>query len=155
MRTTEQLQALESACFTLNSYRKQKRKEWTIKPEDLITLEEARELMKPEGKKLEDWSEVAVFIPVSVLDRLYESLTPKSRKYFVLNEVVGGWFSSDDAEMDENGRCTNCEEAVCDEDGEFCSTPSHYNDVPSVGDYYGEIDWCARGGLLFIYSTQY
>ena len=141
MRTESQIKALESACFTLNSYRKRKSHAWTVTPADLVTLDEARADWMGEEKDLTGWDDLAVFIPRAVAVRLYESLTPKARDMFVLNEVLGGWFEADDDD--------------CDEDGEFCSTPSHSDAVPSVEDYADDTEHCARGALLFIYCNKY
>ena len=153
MRTPKQIECLESACATLNGYRKRKAHDWTVTPSDLMTLDEVR--LVNEKPALAEWSDLSVFIPTDVAVRLYRSLTPKARDMFVLNEVLGGWFGADDAEFDDTGKCINADEVTCDIDGEFCSTPSHSEDVPSVADYAEDIDHCSQGGILFIYSTQY
>lgn len=153
MRTPKQIEALESACLTLNSYRKRKGHAWTVTPADLLTLQEAQE--QSDKPALREWSDLAVFIPTTVAVRLYASMTPKARDLFVLNEVLGGWFEAQDALFDDEGKCVNGDEVTCDIDGEFCSTPSHGSDVPSVEDYADDIDNCSRDGFLFVYSTQY
>jgi hypothetical protein len=118
-----------------------------------MTLAEVRHVN--EKPALAEWDDLAVFIPTDVAVRLYRSLTPKARDMFVLNEVLGGWFSADDARFDDTGKCINGDEVECDIDGEFCSTPSHSEDVPSVADYAEDVDHCSADGILFIYSTQY
>jgi len=155
MRTKEQIEALQSACNTLNSYRKRKALAWTVTPADLVTLDEARADWMNGEKALAGWDDLAVFIPREVAVRLYASLTPKGRDLFVLNEVLGGWFESDDAVFDDEGKCVNGDEVDCDEDGEFCSTPSHSENVPSVEEYDDDTEHCARGALLFVYANQY
>lgn len=153
MRTENENKCVASACFTLNGYRKRKGKGFDVKPSDLLTLREFRAIN--EKPALAEWDDLAVFIPVDVAVRLYASLTPKARDLFVLNEVIGGWFGADDAQFDEAGRCVNADAVTCDIDGEFCSTPSHSEDVPSVEDYRDDLESCSQGGILFIYSTQY
>lgn len=162
MRTEIQIAALKAACDSLNAYAKRKNSDhavrkgrpWKVKPEDLVTLDEAREMMNGE-KALEEWDGRSVFVPTDIAVRLYDSMTPKARGKFLLDEVLGGWFEEQEAEVDDEGRCVNADEVGCDGEGEFCSTPCHGEDAPSVEDYSDDIESCARGGLLFIYSDKY
>lgn len=141
MRTENQNKCIASACYTLNGYRKRKGKGFDVKPSDLLTLQEARAVTpKP---ALADWDDLAVFIPVEVAVRLYASLTPSARESLIRDEIVGGWFGGGPADED------------CDSDGDFCSTPSHSDDVVSVREYREDLEHCSSDGLLFIYSTQY
>ena len=151
MRTPEQIKALQLACLKLNSFRKRKGHAWAVTPDDLLTLQEAQE--QCDKPALREWSDLSVFIPATVAVRLYASMTHKGRDLFITGEVLGGWFESDDALFDDEGKCVNGDEVTCDIDGEFCSTPSHGSDVPSVEDYADDIDNCSRDCLLFVYSA--
>lgn len=163
MRTETQTKAVIAACKALNSYAKRKDtlhavrkgRAWKVTPEMLVTLEEAREMMKGEGKALKGWSDLSVFVPHDIAVKLYEGMTAKARECFVSDEVIGGWFEEQNAEFDDHGQLTNADEVGCDEDAEFCSTPSHSEDLPSVDEYAEDTESCSRGGLLFIYSDKY
>jgi len=141
MRTPKQIECLESACRTLNGYRKRKAQEWTVTPSDLLTLSEARAVSaKP---ALAEWDDLAVFIPVKVAGLLYRALTPKGRESLISDEVFGGWFGGGPADPD------------CDIDGDFCSTPSHSDDVVGLVEYVEDLEHCSESGLLFIYPDKY
>lgn len=153
MRTEKQNESLLAVCERLNAYplRKHKSHIRLLTPADLLTLDEARDRLRPTGKTLADWDEAAVFIATETALRVYSRLTPEGRAALVRDEVLGGWFCDDDAEFDDDGKCVNCDDIGCDEDGEFCSTPSHSDETPSVDDYAEDIEHCSRGGLLFVY----
>lgn len=104
---------------------------------DFINLQQAREIT---GKPLGHWNETAIFIKVETLVELYRSITRAGRKFLANEERIGGWFGSQGGDLE-----------YCDEDGCFCSTPSHSEEVPSVDDYREDLEWCAENGLLFIY----
>jgi hypothetical protein len=104
---------------------------------DLLTLEQAKAIT---GKAaLADWDADAVFIRVETLVDLYRSLTPAGRDALANGEQVGGWFGADAGDPD------------ADADGEFCSTPSHSDDVPTVADFAEDVDYCSASGVLFLY----
>jgi len=116
------------------------RKGRDLTPADLLTLEQAQTIT---GKAaLTYWDASAVFVEVRTMVDLYRSLTPSGRRALAWNELLGGWFESDGVE----------EPGDADADGEYCSTPCHSDDVPSVADFADALDHCARGGLLFIYN---
>lgn len=141
MRTPEQTKAIESACATLNGYRRQKALPFVVTPSDLLTLPEARAIsVKP---ALAEWEDLAVFVPVKVAGLLYRSLTPKAREALISDEVFGGWFGGGPADPD------------CDIDGDFCSTPCHSDDVVGVVEYVEDLEHCSEAGFVFIYPDKY
>ena len=108
-----------------------------LNSDDLLTLEQAQAAT---GKAaLADWDADAVFIRVETLVDLYRSLTPAGRKALANGEQVGGWFGADAGDPD------------ADADGEFCSTPSHSDEVPTVADFAEDLDHCSASGVLFLY----
>lgn len=103
---------------------------------DFFGLEKAKDIIGM--KSMDNWDDAAVFITTDTLGEFYRRLTPKSRDILVMNEWVGGWFDG-------------CRHDDCDEDDQFCSTPSHCENVPSVADYQEDIEHCSRSGVVFIY----
>jgi hypothetical protein len=124
---------------TLNALPRRKGKGRLLTPSDLLNLETARFLS---GKPLGEWSEDSLFITASTLVELYRTLTKTGRAKLADSEMVGGWF-------EEQG------DDDCDEDGDFCSTPSHYygddDAPPSLEDFTDAIEHCSRNGVLFLY----
>jgi hypothetical protein len=92
------------------------------------------------GKPLGGWSEDSVFVRVETVVDLYRSLTPKGRMALAWDEMLGGWFDGGPADEDD-----------CDEDGHFCSTPCHSDEVPSVADFAEDVAHCSENGVLFVY----
>lgn len=125
----------------LNALPRRKGQSFEITASDLLTLEQARSMT---GKAaLDDWSDSAVFIEVRTAVNLYRALTPSGRRALAWNEMLGGWFEGAYFSEDEY-----------DADGEFCSTPCHSDDVPSVADFAESLQDCSRGGILFVYSIM-
>jgi hypothetical protein len=127
-----------AALARLNFLRRAKAKRGRdLTPADLLTLEQAQTIT---GKAaLADWDASAVFVEVRTLVELYCTLTPSGRRALAQDEIIGGWFEEQDGDD-------------ADADGEFCSTPCHSDDVPSVCDFADALNHCARGGLLFVYT---
>lgn len=116
---------------------------------DLLDLQQAKDAT---GKAaLADWPAESVFIRVETLVALYRSLTTAGRKHLAHREVVGGWFAEQDADFDDHGQVTNADEVGCDRDAEFCSTPGHEAEVPTVADFAETLDDCSHAGVLFLY----
>ena len=115
--------------------------------DDLLTLEQAKAAT---GKPaLADWDADAVFVRVETMVDLYRSLTPAGRKALAHREVIGGWFADDDADWDAAGNLIPGE--GYDADGEYCSTPGHSDEVPSVADFKDTLEYCSHKGVLFLY----
>jgi len=127
---------LALALVDLNALPRRKGKGRPLTEADFLTLEQAKERTQKAG--LNGWSKDSVFIRVETLVELYSSLTNGGRRALANDELIGGWF-------EEQG------DDECDEDGEFCSTPSHNDEVPSVADYEEDLEWCSREGILFVY----
>lgn len=129
---------------------------WHLNAADIYARDEAQAVMGDE-KDVSDWNVGSTFIKAETAARWLAGLTPEGRAKAIRDEVFGGWFADDEADFDDDGKCVNMEEAGCDEDGEFCSTPC-YDDgdlAPSVdSDDLSNLDWVARGGLVFIYPTS-
>jgi hypothetical protein len=129
--------AMLTRLAALNALRRRKGQGRPLTRDDLLTLEQAKAAT---GKAaLADWDADAVFIRVETLVDLYRSLTPAGRKALASDELVGGWFGADAGDPD------------ADADGEFCSTPSHSDEVPTVADFAEDLDHCSASGVLFLY----
>lgn len=121
----------------LNALRRRKGQGRPLDRSDLLDLTEAQVAT---GKAaLTDWEASAVFVRVETLVELYRSLTPAAREALAHHEMVGGWF-------DEQG------DDETDADGQFCSTPCHHDDLPTVCDFAEALDDCSASGVLFLYS---
>jgi hypothetical protein len=143
MRTENENKCIQSACYMLNAYRKRKGQGFEVKPSDLLTLREVRAVTAKPALHSNEWHYLSAFIPVKVAGLLYRSLTAKARESLISDEVFGGWFGGGPADPD------------CDIDGDFCSTPSHSDDVVGVVEYVEDLEHCSEAGLLFIYPDKY
>jgi len=109
---------------------------------DLLTVDQAYEISKKEAlrnRKL--WTEKTLFIKVETIVSLYKTLDDEGRETLAQDEIVGGWFAGEkwDDEMD------------LDDDGEYCSTPCHSDDVPTVKEFTWALEDCSANGVLFLY----
>jgi hypothetical protein len=131
--------SFKKALKTLNALPRQKGYGRKLTQDDLVTLETAQ---KEGGKdalcneKL--WGKGSVFIRVNTVVELYESLTDEGKESLTQDELIGGWFAGDGDDDDD--------------DGEFCSTPCHDEEVPTVTEFEDSLDNCSCGGnILFLY----
>ncbi len=91
------------------------------------------------------WRKDSVFVKVSVIVELYNSLEDAGRLALANDELIGGWF----AECDGDG----------DDDGNFCSTLSHCDELPDGEDFAEDAEHamieCHQDdpseGILFFY----
>lgn len=132
--------SFKKALETLNALPRKKGKGRELTQADLVTRSQATELAP--GKKAflnpELWDDDSVFITVKTAVELYKSLTDEGKESLTQDEILGGWFAGD-------GDCD-------DDDGEFCSTPCHDEEVPTASEFKASLEDCANyGNILFIY----
>lgn len=134
--------SFKKALETLNALPRKPGKGRQLTLDDLISLEQANELAPDKEAFLNPalWDDNSVFIKVKTAVELYRSLTDEGKESLTQDEILGGWFAGDG-------------DALCeDDDGEFCSTPCHDEEVPSVEEFKRSLEDCATyGDILFIY----
>lgn len=114
-------------------------KEIKIELGDLLSIDEVYDITGKESlrnRKL--WSKDSVFIGVKTLVKIYGALDEDGRTAMTQDELFGGWF-------DEQGNDET------DDEGQFCSTPCHDDEAPSVRDFKASLEDCAIRGILFCY----
>jgi hypothetical protein len=141
MKNNRQLTpSFKKALEKLNALPRKAGKGRELTQADLISLDQAKELAPKKEAFLnpELWDEGSVFVKVDTMVELYRTLTPDGKESLAHDEILGGWFEGDG----------DCE----DDDGEFCSTPCHDEEVPTIGEFRDSLENCATyGELLFIY----
>lgn len=141
MKNNQQLTpSFKKALATLNALPRKKGKGRELTQADLVTLAQAKELAPKKASFLnpELWDDGSVFITVKTAVELYKSLTDEGKESLTQDEILGGWFAGD-------GDCD-------DDDGEFCSTPCHDEEVPTASEFKASLEDCANyGNILFIY----
>lgn len=133
--------SFKKALKTLNALPRKKGKGRELTLADLVTLDKAQELAPNKEAFLnpELWDDDSVFITVKTAVELYKSLTDEGKESLTQDEILGGWFAGD------GGLCD-------DDDGEFCSTPCHDEEVPTASEFKASLEDCANyGNILFIY----
>jgi hypothetical protein len=124
--------SFKKAIKKLNSLPRKKGEGREITLADLVSLDEAQKLTGKSALYNEKlWSDKCVFIKTESVIELYKSLTDKGREALAQDEILGGWFVGDGDEENE------------DDDGEFCSTPCHDEEIPEVEDFEYAVNDCS------------
>lgn len=134
--------SFKKALETFNALPRKAGKGRQLTLDDLITLDQASELAPGKEAFLNPalWDDSSVFITVKTAVELYRSLTDEGKESLTQDELLGGWFGGDG-------------DGIEDDDGEFCSTPCHDEEVPSVAEFKRSLEDCSTEGLLFVYGS--
>lgn len=147
---TKSAWAMLEKMSALNELPRRKGKGRNLNSEDFLTKDQV--LAFSTKPALNDWSDSSVFIRVETLVFLYSTLTKKGKKMLCHNEMIGGWFEDEEARFGLSGEVVNSDEVSCDCDGQFCSTPCHDEEVPSLTNFREAIESCCTNeGIIFLY----
>ena len=140
MKNNQQLTpSFKKALATLNALPRKKGKGRELTRDDLLSVDQVVEQELSSKRALVNvsyWDKDSVFIQVKVVVELYKSLTDEGKESLTQDELIGGWF-------DEQGN----DEA--DDDGQFCSTPCHDEEVPTVSEFRESLVDCSASNLSY------
>jgi hypothetical protein len=141
MKNNQQLTpSFKKALATLNALPRKKGKGRELTRADLLSVDQVvgQELSSKKAFcNPSHWDDESVFIQVSVAVELYKSLTSEGQVELAHYELIGGWFDEHD----------NLDDA--DDDGHYCSTPCHDEEIPTHGQFRDALIDCAAPGLAY------
>ena len=110
---------------------------------NLLNRDQAKKLMVG-VKDLEHFGDEAVFIHCDVAKKWFAGLTDAGKTIVIEGEIFGGWYA----------RCSGDTEEDLDNEGEFCSTPSLFDEESDGFDpdcFHEQLIDVAHGEVVFIY----